>query len=144
MHTPKEQCEELLNAVLPFAEKMLREHGEFFPFGASMKPNGDIALVGAYEGSEQPPSQPLIDLLHQGFREDATKGAIRASATVYDVRVVPPGTSVKTDAVAIELDHRDNYSTVVYFPYTINAGKVEFQDAFASKGAFAIFSRNGS
>ena len=31
--TPKEECEALMNAFLPFAEKMLAQHGEFYPVG---------------------------------------------------------------------------------------------------------------
>jgi hypothetical protein len=34
----KDDCNQLLNAALPFAEQMLREHGEFLPFGAQMLP----------------------------------------------------------------------------------------------------------
>ena len=139
VNTPKSQCEELLDTVLPFAEKMLSTHGEFFPFGASMKSDGTIALAAAYEGNERPPSQPLIDMLHKAFHADAMKGAIRASALVYDVLVIPPGTNTKTDAIAVELDHRDKYSTVVYFPYSIDEGKVTLQAPFANQGTFGIF-----
>ena len=142
--TPKSQCEDLLNVVLPQAEKLLAAHAEFFPFGASMKPDGQIALAAAYDGRERPPSQPIIDLLHDGFHRDAIAGSIIASATVYDVRVVPPGETSKTDAIEIELDHRDNYSTIVFFPYAIRDGKVELKEAFAIKGAFRIFAKNGS
>jgi hypothetical protein len=143
MPTPKSQCEDLLNAVLPFAEKMLAEHGEFYPFGASLKSDGTIAQTAAYDGREHPPSQPLIDMLHDGFSAEAKAGAIIASATVYDVRVVTPGTTEKTDAVKIELDHRDNYSVVVYFPYKIEAGKVRFAQTFAEKGGFRVFPGHG-
>src|SRR5438034_1717468 len=55
--TAKSQCEELLNVVLPFAEKMLAAHGEFYPFGASMTLDGQIVQVAAYDGREHPPSQ---------------------------------------------------------------------------------------
>lgn len=143
MSTPKSRCEELLNAVLPFARKMLSEHGESFPFGASMKPDGEITQAGAYDGREHPPSQPLIDLLRQGFRADARNGAIIASATVYDVRTIPPGATSKTDAVAVELDHRDNYSVVVLFPYALSARTVQFAPAFAHEGKFEIFCQHG-
>jgi len=144
--TPKSQCEELLDAVMPFAEKMLAAHGEFYPFGASMKPNGEIAQAAAYDGRELPPSQPLIDLLREEFAADAKAASIIASAVLYDVRAVPPGSQEKTDAVAIELDHRDNYSVVVLFPYTIERGTVTLGEPFAHEGAFLIFGRhaNGS
>ena len=48
--TPKEECEQLLNAILPFAINQLNKHGEFYPFGAVMLNNGDISLTAvAYE-----------------------------------------------------------------------------------------------
>jgi hypothetical protein len=51
----KADCEELMNAVLPFAEKMLGEQGEFFPYGGAMRPNGEIVSVAGYDGRGQPP-----------------------------------------------------------------------------------------
>jgi hypothetical protein len=137
--TPKSQCEELLNVVLPFAEKMLSAHGEFYPFGASMKPDGQIVQVAAYDGRDRPPSQPLIEQLREAFAADARAGSIIASATAYDVRTIPPGGSTKSDAVAIELDHRGDYSVVVFFPYSIQGGTVHVGSAFAQKGEFRIF-----
>jgi hypothetical protein len=95
MPSPKTQCEGLLDAVLPMATKTLKEHGEFYPFGASLKQDGKVALAMAYGGREKPPSQPLIDILRDGFRADASTRKIIASAVVYDVRVIPPGTSEK-------------------------------------------------
>jgi hypothetical protein len=42
MATPKDDVEKLMNALLPFAEKMLREHGEFYPYGGAMSADGKI------------------------------------------------------------------------------------------------------
>ena len=144
MPTPKEQCEDLLDAVLPMAKKLLKDHGEFFPFGATLKADGQVASVMAYDGKDKPPSQPLIDQLRNGFRADASNHAILASALVYDVRVVPPGTSTKTDAIAVELDHKDNYSVVVFFPYRIHDGSVDVQEPFSNQGEGRIFAGVGS
>lgn len=61
---------------------------------------------------------------------------------VYDVRIVPPGKAEKSDAVAVDLDHRDGMSVTMYFPYHIGADKkVVFGELFASKGADEIFPR---
>jgi hypothetical protein len=59
----KADVEALMNDLLPFAEKMLREHKEFLPFGGHMKLDGTIVWEGAHDGREHPPSQDLIDLL---------------------------------------------------------------------------------
>lgn len=43
----KRHCEKLMNALLPLAEKMLKQYKEFYPYGGYMKPNGEIVQVGA-------------------------------------------------------------------------------------------------
>jgi len=83
-----------------------------------------------------------VDLLRQRFRAAAADHKIIASALVYDVKTIPPGRSEKTDAVAIALDHRDNYSVEVYFPYSIVAGQVQFEAPFGSKGRAEIFAKS--
>ena len=137
----KADAEALLNVVMPFAEKMLAKHGEFYPYGAAMKPDGDIVSVAAYDGREQPPSADLIDLLRTELRRDAEKLLCKATAIVYDVRAVPPGGDSAGDAIAVALDHRDNYSVVVLFPYTIANNSVQIGEPFAERGEDAIFAR---
>jgi len=130
-----------MNAGLPFAEQMLQKHGEFFPFGTAMTPSGEIVNIGGYDGREQPPSQDVINLLKDGFRAAAKGNKYKATALFFDVRTVPPSTSEKTDAVAIALDHKDNYSVIVYFPYKLKAGKVQFGQVFATAGENDIFKK---
>jgi hypothetical protein len=140
---PNEQCETLLSSVIPFAEKMLTEHGEFYPFGATMKIDGSVALAAADDGTARPFSNPLIKMLRDGFVAQAKDGTIVASALAYDVRVIPPGATEKKDAVAVELDHREHYSVVVFFPYTLKDGKATIEPAFTNVGQYAIFPRKG-
>jgi hypothetical protein len=135
----KDDCNQLLNATLPFAEQMLRDHGEFFPFGAQMLPDGKIVSVAADDGEDHSRSQSLIDVLRAAFRAGAAEGDLLATALVYDVRVVPPGGSEKSDAIALNLDHRDNYSVRVFLPYTITDGQPIIGDAFANGGDYSIF-----
>jgi len=142
MTTPKDDCEALLNAVLPLAEKFLNEHGEFYPFGATLGTDGKQALTAAHDGADHTPSQPLIELLRDGYRKGAKSGKLLATALAYDVLVVPPGGSAKVDAVAVELDHRADYSVVVFFPYRVDSGKVEFGSAFVNAGEQAIFGKS--
>jgi hypothetical protein len=139
MQSAKSESEELLNAVLPFAEELLAKHGEFFPFGAAMNHLGGISHIAGYTGSEQPPSSDVIDLLRTAFHSAGHSGEYRATALAYDVQVQVPGTEAKSDAVAIELDHRDSYSVVVYFPYTLSGGVVEVGSPFAQAGSNEIF-----
>jgi hypothetical protein len=120
----KPDAEALLAQFLPFAEKMLREHGEFLPFGGRMNPDGEIVWEGASNGQERPLSQDLITLLRNGHAKLAVSGLIKASAIVYDVRIVPPGCVSKQDAIAVELDHEHGYSAIVYYPYRLDSAAV--------------------
>ncbi len=135
----KDDCNQLLNAALPFAEQMLRDHGEFLPFGAQMLPDGEIVSVAADDGEDYSRSQNLIDVLRAAFRAGAAEGDLLATALVYDVRVMLPGANEKSDAIALNLDHRDNYSVTVFFPYTITGGQLTIGDAFANGGDYSIF-----
>jgi hypothetical protein len=137
----KSDAEALMNAVLPFAAKMLAEHSEFFPYGAAMKPNGEIVSIAGYDGREQPPSQQIIDLLYSNLRRDASNEVYKTTAVVYDVRLTLPGRTATTDAIAVALEHRDDYSVVVMFPYSLTGGTVSIGEPFAEKGPHRIFPR---
>ncbi len=126
---------------MPFAEQMLSEHGAFHPFGASMMQDGEIVSNAAYVGDDGD-SEEVIEMLLAGFRSSAVKGEIKASALVYDIRTIPPGKIDKQDAIAVNLDHSENYSIVVMFPYSISEQHgLLIEDAFASAGDAEIFSK---
>lgn len=140
MTTPKAECENLMNAAIPLAEQMLQKHGEFFPYGAALKANGEIVSVAGYDGREHPPSNDIIHLLKEGFVKGAKSREYKATALVYDVRVVLPSTGKKSDAIAVSLNHRDQYSVTVFFPYQLSNGQLIFGDVFAQKGEADVFS----
>jgi hypothetical protein len=136
----RSDAEALMSVLLPFAHKMLREHGEFLPFGGHMKPDGEIVWEGATTGEERPSSQDLIDILRSAHRTRAINREIRASATIYDVLAVPPDRDTKMDAIAVELDHRSGYTVIVFFTYSFDAkGELQIDPAFANKGVGNIF-----
>jgi hypothetical protein len=136
---PKADCEALMNSALPFAEQMLTTHGEFFPFGAAMRIDGQLVSVAGYEGDENPRSTDVIRLIKAGFIQGAHRGQYKATAVLYDVRVKLPSTGDTSDAIAVSLNHRDHYSIVVIFPYKISRGKLMLGDAFAQNGESDIF-----
>src|SRR5262249_44675146 len=122
MSSPKEDCEVLMNSVLPFAEQMLTTYGEFIPFGGAMRPDGELISVGGDDGNEHPKSVDIIALMKEAYVAAARSGEYKATAIVYDVRITLPATGDKSDAIAVSLDHRDNYSIVVFFPYRLDNG----------------------
>ncbi len=138
MSNPKTDCEAVMNTLLPFAVQMLNNHGGFNPYGGVMHADGEIRMVGADNGQEYPQSSELIKLLKGAFAAGAEGGEYKATALVYDVRTIVP-TGEKSDAIAVSLDHRDDYSVIVFFPYKIEDGAAIIGAAFAQKGAADIF-----
>jgi len=136
----KKDCEKLMNAVLPLAEKMLREHGEFYPYGGYMKPDGGIVHVGAEdEDTDYPKSKDLLYVLRDSLSEMADAGKCKATALVFDVRITVPGTSRKGDAIQVCLEHEDGYSAEVFFPYNMEGSCLTYGATFAQQGKHEIF-----
>jgi hypothetical protein len=140
MKTPKQECEELVSLVVPFAEQMLTTHKEFFPFGATMSPTGEIAQAAGWTGDEHPKSAAVIEVIEKTFREGASRGRFKATALVIGTQVVPPGKSDEQEAVEVRVDHRDGQSLRVLFPYSLAEGKKpQLEDPFAVPGENKIF-----
>ena len=139
MTNGKIQAEALLNEVLPFAEQMLCNYGEFLPYAGTLRPSGEVVSISGHDGREHPPSKDVIDLLAAGLCEGASNGEYVATALVYDVRVTPPTEREATDAIAAELEHKDGYAVTVFFPYTLTNGPPVLARRFATAESRSIF-----
>jgi hypothetical protein len=129
-----------MNAVLPFAEKMLRQHGEFYPYGGYMKPDGTIIEVGADDpDTDRPKSRDLIYVLRNSFREMASMNHCNAVAMVFDVAVTLPESDQKSDAIQVCVEHVEGYSAEVFFPYQIVSKEIVYGKTFAQQGKSDIF-----
>ena len=125
--------------LVDFAQMMLREQGEFFPFGAGMTTDGEMTSLGSDTGERHPESKDVIALLHSALVEQATSGEIKAAGICMDVRVVPPGSESTTDAICIELEHKDGEAIHVFVPYTVTPSAVDYGETFATRGEQTIF-----
>jgi hypothetical protein len=139
MDPAKTACETLLQATLPFAHQCLQRYGEFYPFGAVMTAAGEVVLVGGTADSDMPLSADVIERLRDGFIQGATRGEYAATALVYDSRLKLAPDASKSDAITICLDHCDDYSVVIYYPYHLDNGQLTLDDCIQQHGAFAIF-----
>jgi hypothetical protein len=135
----KSECEQLMNSALPLAKQMLQEHGEFFPFGMALNSNGKVVAVAPYDQREHPTSEDFIRQLKHIFSAQAKAGEFRATALIYDATVQTPTNGVNTDAIAVALDHRDNYSVVVFVPYQLERNQLTLGEMFAQQGAGEVF-----
>jgi len=100
-----------LNEALPFARQMLAKHGEFFPYAVAMRRDGQVAMIAGYTGNQKPPSTEVLDVLYEGLRTRTAEN--RAAAVVADVRL----RGEATDAIQVELEHREGIALKVFLPY---------------------------
>ena len=64
MTSAKQDVQTLMNEWIVFAKQMLDEHGEFYPYGAAMKFDGEIISISGDTGEEMPPSQEPVSYTH--------------------------------------------------------------------------------
>jgi hypothetical protein len=119
-----------MSAVLPVAEQTLSRERSLTPFGSTMSSAGQIVQLGGFGERTAPQDALSIAEFEASVRDGAARGEIRASALV----IAAP------DSVAVRLDHREDYSIVVTFPYRFSeAGELVIDEPFASEGEHRIF-----
>lgn len=128
----------LLSTVLPFADEMLRKHGEFYPYGAAITRDGEEQVFAADPGEEEDPNpSEVLTSLVTGMSAEAAE--LRAAALVSDV------TSDKTDAIMVHLEHADSMAITVLVPYhrdSPDAEEIEYDDMAATPSEALIWRRS--
>jgi len=137
--------DELVNTLLPFAQKMLAEHGKFLPFGACMKHDGEVVAVAGGDDDdgdddERPPSRRLIETITAALQAKAAEGGIRAAALCCDVHVRAGEGAPAADAICVRLDHASRAGVDVYVPYTSReSGPPEYGSIRLCPGTMRVF-----
>ncbi len=137
--TPKEQCEILLEKLLPFAENQMKKYREFYPFAAVLLDDDSVELTASYDGNEHPEPKAVLEDLKQIHKKLAGEGKIKASGIVWNAGV-NSADGKPIDAIIVSLEHKDDYSVIVGEPYKIGLfKKVSFGNLFAMEGKHDIF-----
>ena len=139
MAEPTEEIQELLNFLLPHAERMLNEHGEFYPYAVALDTDGEMSAVPTDVESDNPDVGDVLVALHKDLREQAAEGAIRASAIAADVTLTDPDSGETTDAVQVELDHAEGDPVDIYVPYETEGNGIKFGELVAAQGREPVF-----
>jgi hypothetical protein len=136
----KQESEKLMNALVPLAERMLRQYGEFYPYGGYMKYDGTVVDLGAEDAdTDRPKSEDLIFLLRSSLRETVSANQCKAVAIIFDVVVGLPKSDRKSDAIQVCVDHAEGYSAEVFLPYEIVDNKIVYGETFAQEGKHEFF-----
>ncbi len=146
MQQSDEELEQLLNAIIPFAQRMLSRHGEFYPFAAAVSRDGRLKFIGEFVGDapvrENPLAAELIGYLREQLIDGASKGEFRATGLCSGAQVDVSGQNEKSDAVRISVEHLDGRAMNVFLPYRLDsAGEVLYGDVFATAAEAVIFLR---
>ena len=137
----RDELDGLLNLCLDFANKMLTEHGEFYPFGAKVSSDGESGLVQGSTGEERPAEQALIALMLEGFRDEARRGTIRACALCVNVALTRPD-GERVDAVRVTLEDA-NEALNLSLPYKIGfRGRVKYGELERNPAQPQVFRPN--
>lgn len=144
MAEPTDEIQELLNFLLPHAEQMLNEHGQFYPYAAALGSDGELSAVGADVDDDAPDVGEILLALHGGLRERAAEGAIRASGIAADVTLTDPDSGETTDAVQVELDHADADPVDIFVPYETEPEGIKFGELVAAEGREPVFAHAAS
>jgi hypothetical protein len=139
MAEPTDEIQELLNILLPEAERLLNKDGEFYPYAMALDADGEPAPVIPPVDNGAPDVAAVLVALHEGLREQAAEGAIRASGIAADVTLTDPDSGETTDAVQVELDHADADPVDIYVPYESKPEGVQFGDLVAAQGREPVF-----
>ena len=133
----REQLDDVLNKLLPFAHELLAKYGEFFPFGAAMDRDGKVRMVAGDTGTEHPPSDEVIVLITEAMKRE--RDSLAAVGICYDVRVRTSADGDPTDAICVALEHRDGTSLVVLQPYSKRDETMEYGQLMAQPGRRTVF-----
>jgi hypothetical protein len=140
-----EQLHQLLMYCIDFAKQMLEAKGAFYPFGAVLRPPGQLEARAGWNGEEHPDRVEIYKLLAGRFREQAEAGEITGAALAVDVNIPSQYTPKWPDGIRVRLEGAD-FSRYVYVPYQIEKSgilrskhRVEFAEPFAVEVAHEFF-----
>jgi hypothetical protein len=109
----------LSNVLLEHAKRAIIEDGALLPVGATVTEGGEVvplARINSFD-DEKDDVQSLVDEILRTFRTLAKEKKVRAVAWCVDMRVVPPGSQDKTDALMLFCESVDGAALVVMNPY---------------------------
>lgn len=105
----------ITSPLFEFAEEQVRKRGAFLPFGAYLKPNGEIVLAAASNGENLTSFNEILPILHDGLRATVEQGDVSAIAVCEWVKITPEG-GKQTDAMKVLVEHEGGLTIAFYVP----------------------------
>ncbi|HTZ90076.1 MAG TPA: hypothetical protein VMA71_07040 [Alloacidobacterium sp.] len=143
----REDANDVLNAAVSYAKRMLRRYGEFAPFAYRMNLDGNTQLEVVAQHDMPPEPAMLLGLLYEQLTERARKALVIAAAVASNVTMTKATAEGFTDAVMVEIEHRRGYCVRAFVPYRITGGQfhrlfprvVKFGELHTQEGTPRLF-----
>lgn len=137
--------EKLLNAVIPIAQRMLKDLGGFIPFGAFVTADGEVQLAGGEGDPSHLETQEIVEMYLDAYQAVAANGNFNSTALCVDVRIHVPGKMDKTDAIQIMLEHSGGEALNAFMPYEKHEeAEIIYAPLFATPSDPRVFVRLAS
>ncbi len=109
----------LSDVLMEHAKRAIIEDGALFPIGATVTASGGVVPLMRRSSfdEEKDDVRSLVNEILRAFRTLAKEKRARAVAWCVDMRVVPPGSQDKTDALMLFCESVDGTALVVMNPY---------------------------
>ncbi|MCU0660173.1 MAG: hypothetical protein MUD00_00970 [Candidatus Pacebacteria bacterium] len=120
------QLDKLLNALVPFAQKMLIQHGEFYPFGMYLNSKDEIVAVENDFLEKHPTPKEVIDSLMQSFQVKKQEHDLHAFGIAFNANLYAGNTD---GAISIHLEDAENKVISATLPYKKNeSGEIMYKE----------------
>jgi hypothetical protein len=128
----KKDFQILVEYCKSFAEHLLEQQKEFYPFASYINITREITPFAVYDGDEFPLSENLIKSLKKYLEDKKTNNDLVAYVIAYDTKVTNERYRESIDALAITAIHKDQLQKITYyFPYRLLKNKVEIFEGWA-------------
>lgn len=142
MNKAQADVEILIGCFLSKIRQALSSNRGFDAFGAVLDGSGNQSMIDVPEAEAKKGTEHVVRFLEEVMSDLVSGGKYKATAIVSDIITIPPGRQKEQDAISFALDHQDDYSIIVIFPYNVSdTGDVEIEDLFALDGEKKIFSK---
>jgi hypothetical protein len=121
----------IISPLFEFGEQQVRKRGGFYPFGATLRRNGEVAMEATYLSEDKPSHSDVLSMLHAGLRDSVEKGDVSAVGVCEWVKITPEG-GKQTDAMKVLVEHERGLIVAFYVPCQRRVFRGwSFEDVFA-------------
>lgn len=130
--------DELLNTALGFAQHQLASRGEFYPYAAAIRVDGQAEMIAARPdtGGEHPAAADVVASCVAELT--SRRHALRAASITTDVRLSELG----GEAIEVSLEHAEGQALRVQLPYTRQPAGISYGPIRASAGDRRLWSHS--